>query len=139
MEPIATAFGTALVAAMATDTWQQAHKAVAALWLRIRSPGHARSIEGELEELRGLVLAARREGGTGTGQALAGVWQDRCQALLRDRPEAAAGLGQVMEEVLAPMLTAAERARLGQVAMTGSSYGSGTFNQVAGNQYNIRL
>jgi hypothetical protein len=139
VEPIAAAFGTALVAAMATETWQQAHDAVAALWRRIRSLRHARSVEGELEELRELVLAARREGWTGTEQALARVWQDRCLAVLRDNPEAAAELGQVVDEVLAPMLTPTERARVGQVVMTGSAYGPGTFNQVAGNQYNIRL
>jgi hypothetical protein len=135
VDTIAVVFGTALVAAMATDTWQQAHKAVAALWRRIRSPRHVRAIEGELEELRELVLAARREGRADTEQALAGVWQDRCQELLRDDPGAAAELGQVV----GTMPGAAERARTGQVIMTGSSCGSATFNQVAGNQYNIRL
>jgi hypothetical protein len=133
------AFGTALVAAMATDTWQQAHEAVAALWRRIHSPRHVRTVEGELEELRELVLAARREGRADAEQALAGVWRDRCQDLLRDGPGAAAGLGQVVSEVLMPMLAPAERAQVGQVIMTGSSQGPGTFNQVAGNQYNIRL
>jgi flagellar motor component MotA len=135
VEPIAVVFGTALVAAMASDSWQQAHKAVAALWRRICSPWHVRAIEGELEELRELVLTARRAGRADTEQALAGVWQDRCQDLLRDDPGAAAELGQVMSM----MLAAAERAWTGQVIMTGSSCGSGTFNQVAGNQYNIRL
>jgi hypothetical protein len=82
VEPIAVVFGTALVAAMATDTWQQAHEAVAALWRRIRSPRQVPAIDGELEELRELVLAARRDGQADTEQALARVWQDRCQDLL---------------------------------------------------------
>jgi hypothetical protein len=136
VEPIAAAFGTALVAAMATDSWQQACQAVAALWQRLRSPRHARAIEGQLEELRGLLLA---DGRAGAEQSLAREWRDRCLALMRDNPDAAAELRQAVDEVLTPMLAPAGPARVGQVIMTGSSYGAGTFNQVAGDQYNIRL
>ena len=138
VEPIAEAFGTALIAAMATDTWQQARKAVAALWRRVRPLESADTVEGELESLRDRILAARQAGRADTEQALAGVWQSRCQALLLDDPALAAELWQVLGEILTPMLGLAERTRIGEIVMMGSSHASSTFNQVAGNQYNIR-
>lgn len=129
-------FGTAFVAAMATDTWERAREAVASLWRRVRSRRDS-SVGDELAGLREQVLAARRDGRAGAEQALAGVWQGWCQDLLRDDPGAAAELSRVLGEILVPMLAPADRARVGHLIMTGSSYGSGTFNQVAGNQYNV--
>jgi hypothetical protein len=136
VEPIAVAFGTALVAAMATDTWEQAREAVGSLWRRVRSR-RGSGVRDELGELRQQVLAARRDGQASAEQALAGAWQVWCQDLLRDDPGAAAELLRVLGEVLIPMLAPVDRARVGQLIMTGSSQGSGTFNQVAGSQYNV--
>jgi hypothetical protein len=136
VEPIAVVFGTALVAAMATDTWQQACKAAAALWRRVR-PRHRGIIEGELEELREQVLVARRDGRADIEQAIAGKWQGRCQDLVQDDPGAAVEMQQVLGQILVPMLAPADSARVGRVIMTGISHGSGTFNQVAGDQYNV--
>jgi hypothetical protein len=123
---------------MATDTWQQASAAVAALLRRIRSPQQAGSVEREMESLRERVLTAREAGRTGTEQALAGIWQGRVQELLLGYPDLAADLRQILEETLAPMLADPECTRMSQVIMTGSSHGSSTFTQVAGNQAIIR-
>lgn len=139
VEPIVVVFGTALVAAMATDTWEQARSAVVALWRRVRAPQQSDTLAAELEDLREQVLAARRTGRGDVEQALAVAWQGRLQELLLNSPDLAAELRQVLDSTLAPMLAPAERARIGQVIMTGSSRDSSTFNQVAGNQTNIRL
>jgi hypothetical protein len=133
MDPVVVAFGTALVGAMATEVWQQARSAVVALWQRIR-PQQADTVAADLEGLRGQVLDARQAGQTEIEQALIGVWQGRVQQLLLDEPAVAAELRQVLDDALTPALSLAEQSRVGTLIMTGSSRGSSTFNQVAGNQ-----
>src|SRR5580658_9126617 len=49
MDPVVAAFGTALVGAIATDTWQQAHEAVVGLWRRVH-PRRDEDIGAELDE-----------------------------------------------------------------------------------------
>lgn len=83
-------------------------------------------------------LDARQAGRADTEQALTGVWQGRLQQLLLDDPGLAAELRRVLDNTLTPALTPAEQARIGTLIMTGSSHGSSTFNQVAGNQINYR-
>ena len=136
MDPVVAAFGTALVGAIATDAWQQVHKAVTGLWRRV----HPRreeddGIGAELDELRDQVLAARRDGDAGTERALEGAWQVRLAQLLRADPALAAELRRVLDQVLTPALTPAEQARVGTIIMTGSSHDSSTFTQI-GTQVN---
>ena len=83
------------------------------------------------------VVAARRDNQTGVEQALAGIWQGRLQELLLDEPDLANELCGILDGVLTPMLTPAERARVGRITMTGQSHDSSTFNQVVGDQHNI--
>jgi hypothetical protein len=123
---------------MATDTWERARSAVAALWRRLRPSRQAENIELELQDLREKVLAARHAGQPGTEQALAVIWQARLNELMLDDPPLHDELRRILTETLAPMLTPAERTRIGQITMTGTSYGNSTFNQVAGNQVNFR-
>lgn len=135
MDPVVVAFATALVGAMATDVWQQARASVVALWRRVR-PQQADTVEADLEGLRGQVLDARQAGRTEIEQALTGVWQGRLQELLLDEPAVAADLRRVLDDTLVPALPPAEQTRIGTQVMTGRSYDSSTFNQVAGNQIN---
>lgn len=137
MDPIVVAFGTALVGAMATDVWQRARASVVALWRRVH-PQQADTVEADLEGLRGQVLDVRQAGRADLEQALTGVWQGRLQQLLLDEPALATELRRVLDDTLTPVLTPAEQARIGTLIMTGSSHGSSTFNQVAGNQVNYR-
>ena len=65
MDPIVLAFGTALVGAIATSTWQQVREAVTGLWRRVHPRQKADDIGTELDELREQVLLARRDGDTG--------------------------------------------------------------------------
>lgn len=129
MDPIVLAFGTALVGAIATSTWEQVRDAVAGLWRRVH-PQQAGGIGAELEELREQTLLARRDGDTDTERALEGAWQVRLQQLLRAEPGLAAELQRVLEEVLTPALTPAEQTRIGTIIMTGSSHDSSTFTQI---------
>lgn len=137
MDPLVMAFGTALVGAMATDAWGQVRDGVVGLWRRV-CPEQAEVVEAELEGVRGQVLEARDAGAMEVEQALAGVWQGRMQQLVLEDSAVAVELRRLVEEVLAPVLTAAEQARIGPVVMSGRSEGHSTFNQVAGNQINYR-
>ena len=130
MDPVAAAFGTAMVGAIATDAWQQVHEAVACLWRRVAPRREDDGIGAELNELREQVLVARRDGDVGTERALEGAWQLRLQQLLRADPELAAELQRVLDQVLAPALSSAEQARVGTIIMTGSSHDSSTFTQI---------
>ena len=130
MDPIVLAFGTALVGAIATDTWQQVREAVTGLWRRLHPQQKADDIGTELDDLREQVVLARREGDTGTERALEGAWQVKLQQLLRADPALAAELRRVLDQVLTPALTPAEQARVGTIIMTGSSHDSSTFTQI---------
>lgn len=137
MDPIVMAFGTALVGAMGTEAWQQVRGAVVALWRRVHPP-QAEVVAVNLERLRGQVLDAREAGRAEIEEALVGIWQGWVQQLLLDDPAVAADLRQVLDDELTPVLPPAEQSRIGTIIMTGSSYGSSTFNQVAGNQITYR-
>jgi hypothetical protein len=135
MDPIVLAFGTALVGAIATTTWQQVREAVTGLWRRVHPRQKADDIGTELDELREQVVLARRDGDTSTEKALEGAWQVRLQQLLRADPTLTAELRRVLDQVLVPALTPDEQARIGTIIMTGSSHDSSTFTQI-GSQTN---
>jgi hypothetical protein len=88
--------------------------------------------------LRAQVLDARQAGRADIEQALTGVWQGRLQQLLLDEPALAVELRRVLDESLTPVLRPAEQSRIGTIIMTGTSHGSSTFTQVAGNQITYR-
>ena len=130
MDPIVLAFGTALVGAIATDTWQQVREAVTGLWRRVHPRQKADDVGTELDELREQVLLARRDGDTDMERALEGAWRLRVQQLLRADPALAAELRRVLDQVLTPALTLAEQTLVGTIIMTGSSHDSSTFTQI---------
>jgi hypothetical protein len=130
MDPIVLAFGTALVGAIATDTWQQVREAVTGLWHRVHPQQKADDIGAELDELREQVVLTRRDGDTGTEKALEGAWQVKMQQLLRADPALADELRRVLDQVLIPALTPAQQTRVGTIIMTGSSHDSSTFTQI---------
>jgi hypothetical protein len=137
MEPIVEAFGMALIAAMATDTWRQVCDAVGSMWRRVRPKSQADGVVRDLEKLRGQVLAAQRDG-IDVQPALAAIWQARLQELLRDNSTLAADMQRILNEMLIPVLAPSERARIDKIIMTGTSHDNSTFNQVLGNQIIIK-
>ncbi len=122
------AAGSALVAAMATDAWQQARDGVVALWRRVH-PERAEVVGGELEVLRTQVLEARQAQDPDTEQALEGVWRVQLQALLRRDPQAAGELRRLLDDQLDPVLNPGERERVHSIIQNATVSG-GTSIQV---------
>ncbi len=130
MDAVVAAFGTALVAAVATDAWGQVREALTALWHRTRAQHDAGTIGTELDELREKAMQARREGDAAVTTALEGTWQLKVLDLLRADPALASELRRILDEILRPALAPAEQARIGTIVMTGSSHDSSAFTQI---------
>ncbi|MFE6083638.1 hypothetical protein [Streptomyces virginiae] len=115
MDPVtlAAAAGSALVGAMATDTWTQAKAAIAGIWGRFR-PDRVAVVEQDLDELRLEVLATREHNDTATRDALAADWQQQLARLLRQNPDLADDLQRVLDDVLTPSLAEEERGHVYQ-------------------------
>ncbi|MET8538141.1 hypothetical protein ABZV67_42155 [Streptomyces sp. NPDC005065] len=124
------AFGTALVGAVATDTWQQVRAAVTGLWRRVH-PHQADGIGTELDLLREDMVAARQSGDADTERDLEGAWRVKLQQLLRADPELAGELRRVLDQVLTPALAPAEQTRV-QAIITGTASGRAHLSQAGG-------
>ncbi|GGP78388.1 hypothetical protein GCM10010278_66000 [Streptomyces melanogenes] len=133
MDPVTMAAGSALVAAMATDAWQQARDGVVALWRRVH-PERADQVGGELETLRTQVLQARQNQDPDTEQALEGMWRLQLQALLQRDPQASDELFRLLRDRLTPALNPGERERVGAIIQNSTVYGGTNFN-IGGNYY----
>ncbi|GAA4587277.1 hypothetical protein BJY16_008184 [Actinoplanes octamycinicus] len=135
MDPTALAFATALVSAMATQTWSDARAAVLAVWRRRKAEAETETVAADLDLAHERVLSAGETGHPETVEAVVDVWQGRVQELLLDHPELAADLREVLTTTLLPMLDKARADRARSIIMTGTSRDSSTFNQVAGDQH----
>lgn len=113
MDPatLAAAAGNALIAAMATDAWQQTRSALVQLWRRVH-PDRAETIEAELAETREEALAARQTGAAEVEEELAADWERRLGRLLRADPNVAIELQRVLDDVLIPALAPADQQRI---------------------------
>ncbi|MCA2216309.1 hypothetical protein [Jidongwangia harbinensis] len=112
MDEVVVAFGTALVQAVATDSWAQIRDAVTGLWRRTRGGQPAEDIGSDLDTLRAEVLEARAAGDQDIEDALTGEWRSRLRRLLRTDPDLAVALREVLDQVLTPALQPAEQARV---------------------------
>jgi hypothetical protein len=145
MDPIVIAFGTALVGAAATDSWQQVHDAIVGLWHRVRhrrqsgvveaaSQDDGKEVAGDLTMLREQVLQARHNNDAATERALEGIWQLKTQQLVQAHPSLAdelkAELKQVLDQVLTPALLPAEQARIGTIIQHATAHDSSTIWQI---------
>ncbi|QIJ65218.1 hypothetical protein [Streptomyces sp. JB150] len=127
MDPVIMSAGTALIAAMATDAWQQARAAVLDLWRR-RHPERVPAVEGELAEVREEVLRARRTQDGRTEEGLAEEWDRRLRRLVAGDPELTRELERVRDERLYPLLPDARRPSGG--SRTNIGYAVGRNSQV---------
>lgn len=130
------AAGSAVVAAMATDAWQQARDGVVALWRRVH-PERADQVGRDLEALRAQVLEARDTQDSDTEQALEGMWRLQLQALLRQDPQAASELRRLLDDRLAPALDPGTRERV-YVVIQNSTVHGGTVTNVGRDLYRDR-
>ncbi|WP_146778999.1 hypothetical protein [Actinomadura craniellae] len=120
MDPLLMTSGTALVAAMATDGWQGARAGAVKLWRRVY-PDRAEAVEAELEEVRGEVLAARRDGDEDAEQELVADWRRRLARLVAADPAVGAEIQQVLDQVWKPLLPANEQPGTQNVSMNATA------------------
>jgi hypothetical protein len=136
MDPLVLAAASAVVTAMATDGWQQAREAVVKLWRRSR-PGHVPAIETDLDETRAEVIAARIAGDRVAEEGLVADWERKLRRLLDADPALGIELRRVLDEELAPLLSAGEQARLVNIQnITASAPGATAQGAIFGNVIN---
>jgi hypothetical protein len=111
MDPLVLAAASAVVSALATDSWQQVRDAVVRLWRRAR-PDHASAIESDLDDTRLELAAARDAGDSSAEEGLVADWQRRLRRLLAADPALEAELQRVLDEQITPLLPAAEQERV---------------------------
>ncbi|MDH6131296.1 hypothetical protein P3T37_000665 [Kitasatospora sp. MAA4] len=136
MDPIVLAAGTALVGAMATDSWEGARAALVALWRRVHQD-QAGAIEVELAQVRAQVIAARGAGNTEAEQVLAGNWQLRLRELLATDPTLEGDLRRLLDEQLAPALAADGPIESAMITMRAKVSGHGRVYQAGRDQHII--
>lgn len=121
MDQLALAAGTAIVSAMATQSWDQVRTAIVGLWRKAHhGRAEADAIERELDETRAQVLATRGE--AGKQSALAGVWQLRLQGMLDARPHLAAEIERLLGECLVPALPPSEQSRIRDIMIKAKGH-----------------
>ncbi|WP_432142184.1 hypothetical protein [Streptomyces sp. bgisy084] len=97
LDELVMAGGTAVVGAMATDSWMLARTRVAELFRRRGGVERQQAIEGQLDSNAQLVAEA--EDGDQVRQTLLPLWQLELRSLLRRDPAAAEELRALIEEV----------------------------------------
>jgi hypothetical protein len=93
---LAAAGATALVQQMVTDGWTQVRDRVVALFSRGRDE---EAVQGELEESRADLVAARDAGDEEAVADAKAEWRNRLRRALRADPEAAAELRALLDEL----------------------------------------
>ncbi|WP_167517382.1 hypothetical protein [Micromonospora orduensis] len=116
LSALAGAGGTALVGAVATDSWQLAKHGFAQLFGR-GDQTRAAAVEGRLERTRSVVEAVPQDERVRLEQQAA--WTARLEDLLSDHPEVAKELQALVEQVT----QAAGTRSAGHVIQHGVAYG----------------
>ncbi|NGO14125.1 hypothetical protein G5C60_42675 [Streptomyces sp. HC44] len=96
---LAAAGATALVQQMVTDGWGNVRDRVVAFFSRGRDE---EVVEGELEESRAELAAARAAEDEEAAADVQASWRSRLRRTLRDDPEAAAELRALLDELTPP-------------------------------------
>ncbi|MFF2195077.1 hypothetical protein [Streptomyces sp. NPDC058157] len=126
---VASAAGTAIVSAMATDGWQRARDSVVGLWQRFR-PEAADAVHADFDGHRRALVDSLREGDEPTRAALVTVWNGHFLGLLVAQPDALDALRQFS--------TALDRESVGgprpSVNMTAHASGNGQVFQAGRDQ-----
>ena len=133
MDPTVVAFGTGLIGAIATETWQLVRDAVTGLWRKVH-PHQADSVSAELDALREEILQARQDGDADIEHAYEQVWQLKLRYLLRANPALAGEMQRVLDQVLIPALSPTQQTRVQSI--TGTASGNARLNQ-AGRDVNV--
>ncbi|MEU1296977.1 MULTISPECIES: hypothetical protein [unclassified Streptomyces] len=95
---LAQSAGVTLVTLMTTDAWQRTRDGITQLWRRAQ-PDRVRTLTAELESTRQDALSAGRADDQDTLDALHLEWQGRLRRLLAARPDAAAELRALLDQL----------------------------------------
>ncbi|MFD6619788.1 hypothetical protein ACFWFB_31600 [Streptomyces albidoflavus] len=95
---LAQSAGTTLVTLMAADAWQRTRDGFTQLWRRMQ-PERAETVAAELEAGREDVLAAMAANDQETLAELRAQWQGFLRRLVVARPDAAAELRRLLDEL----------------------------------------
>ena len=143
MESLALAAATALVGAMATQSWDAARSALVGWWRRVH-PAMADDVDGELVQVHNELLHAQEHDadGTQTEEQLIVEWQRRIARLLaRTGPSTGTELQRVVDDELVPLLSEAGREHVKNIvridANVTQSGGEGNTTIVAGGSVNV--
>jgi hypothetical protein len=128
--------GPTVVAAMATDAYQQAKDAVVSVWRRL-IPFGADGVEAHLEEAHTAVVAAREQGDEVTEQNLGVLWQRHLQTLFTADPGAAVELRAALIEAgaVVPAAPAGVESHHGDRHLEAKATGNATVYQAGNNQH----
>jgi hypothetical protein len=114
---LATAAGTTLVTAMATDAWQAARTGIARLFSRTGTASQA-AVEEQLDRHQEMVV--RAEDPDQVRQRLVAGWQAEIELMLQREPDVAPSLASLLEEVQRILPPTATRGIVQNVHVSGS-------------------
>ncbi|MEV4876811.1 hypothetical protein [Streptomyces cyaneofuscatus] len=118
---LAASGATTFVGLMATEAWSQVRGRLARFLARGED---SEAVDAELEESREDLVAARRSGDEDSAEDIAAAWRVRLRRALRDNPEAAGELRDLLDE-LAP-----HQASGPTVTVTNNTNGGTYYSQV---------
>jgi hypothetical protein len=130
---LTSAAAAELVKLLATEGWERAKSAVAALWKRVH-PDRAAGVEAELDDSRAAVLAARDAGDDQAERDLEIEWRGRLRYLVAADPAIASELPALVEELRAA-LSGSGQAAGGHVEMHARASGHGRVYQAGRDQH----
>lgn len=118
---LAASGATAFVGLMATEAWNQVRGRVARFLARGEDGEDSATVDAELEESRAALMAARRSGDEDGTADVTAEWRIRLRRALRDNPEAARELRELLDE-LAPHQAAAPTVTVNNNVNGGTYY-----------------
>ncbi|MFI2562341.1 hypothetical protein [Nocardia farcinica] len=135
MDPIVVALGTALLGAITNDGWASAKNVVVGWWRRVR-PDDAEQIGIDLDNLHIEATAARASGDSAVTEALTSEWRLRLHRLLTEDPTLRADLERLLNDDLAPLLSAGDKSNVAALTQTAKVEGKRNITIVSGGDTN---
>jgi hypothetical protein len=130
---LASTAATTVVKALATTAWEQATKALGALWRRTH-PGRAETIEAELAEAHDQLVTAHATGDDEVEADLSAAWRSRIRALLATDPSLAEDL-RLLVNGLGTATVESSRQHVGRVDMRAEVSDHGRAYLALGDQH----
>lgn len=130
---LASTAATTVVNSLTTTAWEQATKALGALWRRAH-PDRAETVEAELAEARDQLVAARDVGDDQVEADLLAAWRSRLRGLLATDPGLAEDLGRIVS-LLGSAAAEGRRQHIGHVDMRAEVSDYGKAYQALGDQH----